>query len=89
MENRVGGLSGSREPSPSVSALTGFDPGRGELEKMVDELLDPLRGVERGLLSEDADTMLINIRVGELRKVARCLRLTARVLLNEEIERAA
>jgi hypothetical protein len=23
-----GGISGSREPSPSVSALSGFDPGR-------------------------------------------------------------
>jgi len=24
----MGGISGSREPSPAVSALTGFDPGR-------------------------------------------------------------
>ena len=24
----MGGLTGSREPSPAVSALTGFDPGR-------------------------------------------------------------
>jgi hypothetical protein len=29
-EELVGRLSGSREPSPSVSALTGFDPGRKE-----------------------------------------------------------
>jgi hypothetical protein len=30
--NRVsGGISGSREPSPAVSALTGFDPGRVEI----------------------------------------------------------
>jgi hypothetical protein len=50
---------------------------------MLDELLDPLKGIERGLMETDNDSLLINIRVGEVRKIARCLRIANRELVGE------
>ena len=68
--------SGSRESSPAVSTLTGFDPSR------VERLLHPTRGVLRGIINytepgkggPDDDGKLISIRVGELREIDAALR---------------
>ena len=69
--------------SPQAVSTEGFNPAR-ELERMVDELLDPLQGIERGLRATDEDRLLLNIRAGELRKVGRCLRLVATKFLGEK-----
>jgi hypothetical protein len=78
MSGRVGkptGLS-QAEPCSTVSTLTGFDPSRRDCEetlRQINDLLDPLQGVERGIMEDDPGSLLLNIRVGELRKIALCL----------------
>lgn len=45
-----------------------------DIDTMLAALLDPIGGVERGLLENDAGDKLINIRVDELRRIGECLR---------------
>ena len=53
---RVASQPGSREPSPTVSALTGFDPSRGHLENILSaQHVQPYRGWNITSLNKHAD----------------------------------
>lgn len=65
---------GAVEPISVVSSTAGIPCASG----LVDDLLHPLRGVERGLISIDGADKIIGIKVGELRKIAACLRAVKR-----------
>jgi hypothetical protein len=57
------GLGNAKASEPSGLGPTGAIPRAAELERMLDELLDPLKGIERGLMETDNDSLLVNIRV--------------------------
>lgn len=60
-----------------------------ELAVLVDELLDPLFGIERGLMNSDGGDRLIGVHIAEIRKIGTCLRLVRTELLSDESKRDA